>query len=159
MAEPDKIVCTAAPLDPQTEHRLMRDKVAGDGAIVSFTGIARPDTQDDKQVRSLRLEHYPGFTEASIAKGVAKVRACWSIGQCHIVHRVGDMVPGDPIVFVATSARHRRAAFEATDFLMDWLKTEAAFWKCEITANGTKWIEPRAEDIQDRERWEYKANG
>ncbi|MEM1134083.1 MAG: molybdenum cofactor biosynthesis protein MoaE [Pseudomonadota bacterium] len=155
----DHIRCTDAPIDPEAEHRLMRGKLIGDGAMVSFTGIARPVAQDDKNIVTLRLQHYPGFTEGSIAKGVAQARARWGIGQCHIVHRVGDMAPGDPIVFVATSARHRRAAFEATDFLMDWLKTEAAFWKCEITDNGTTWIEPRAKDIQDSQRWKDKVDG
>lgn len=158
MALHDHIMCSEAVLDPEAEHRALRSGGMGDGALVSFTGIARPgsgaDADTSDPVITLRLQHYPGFTEQSIARGVAQARSRWPIQACHIAHRVGDIRPGEVIVFVATTARHRRAAFEATDFLTDWLKTDAAFWKCEITANGAQWIEPRDQDHHDRRRWD-----
>ncbi|MEO1045981.1 MAG: molybdenum cofactor biosynthesis protein MoaE [Pseudomonadota bacterium] len=157
----DHVRCANGPIDPEAEHRAVRQKIAGEGAMASFTGIARPHSDDAMaaEITLLRLQHYPGFTEQSIADGIEQARARWPLGHCHIVHRIGDMVPGDPIVFVAATARHRRAAFAAADFLMDWLKTEAAFWKCEITRAGKKWIAPRDQDYRDRERWEEGQNG
>lgn len=155
MMENTTIMCSQAKLDPEAEHRAVRAALSGDGAVVSFTGIARPyaDDQHGEPITHLKLQHYPGFTEQSIAQGVAMARGRWALGLCHIIHRIGAIAPQDPIVFVATSARHRRAAFEATDFLVDWLKTDAAFWKCEVTARGAQWIAPRLQDHSDRQRW------
>ena len=121
------------------------------GAVASFTGLARGE---DGATTSLELEAYPGFTEAEIQKVADRARARFGLIDLLIRHRVGQIAPGEPIVFVATAARHRRAAFEACDFLMDYLKSRAPFWKKAHGPDGARWIEPRAEDHADIARWE-----
>ena len=138
---------------------------AGAGAIVTFSGLVRPQSAEG-DVQTLHLQAYSPITENGIQQAVDAAQEKWSLSavrviqtkllnvlQNRVIHRIGDMAPGDPIVFVATAAPHRRAAFEAADFLMDYLKTEAIFWKKEITASESRWIEPRAEDYRDRTRW------
>lgn len=156
----DYICCTADLLDPEAAHRALRMAAKGDGALACFTGVARPESAASGAVQRMILQHYPGFTEGSIAEGVAQARGRWAdLGHVHIVHRVGDILPGQPIVFVGTSAKHRRTAFLATDFLMDWLKSEAAFWKKEVTAAGAQWIAPRDQDYADKARWRDGDDG
>lgn len=161
----ETILCTPDPLDPEAAHRALRIAAKGDGALACFTGIARPNSAGlsagiSSIVRSMMLQHYSGFTEASISEGVAKARTRWPDLACvHIIHRVGVILPGEPIVFVGTSAVHRRTVFLATDFLMDWLKSDAAFWKKEVTDSGEAWIAPRAQDAADRKRWERAHGG
>jgi len=121
------------------------------GAVATFTGIARAEAG---QTAVLELEAYPGFTEARIAEIAETARARFELDDLMVLHRVGAIAPGEPIVFVATAARHRRAAFEACDFLMDYLKSRAPFWKKETGPEGTRWIEPRAQDHADIARWE-----
>lgn len=121
------------------------------GAVATFTGIARAEAG---QTAVLELEAYPGFTEARIAEIAETARTRFSLDDLMVLHRVGAIAPGEPIVFVATAARHRRAAFEACDFLMDYLKSRAPFWKKETGPDGTRWIEPRAQDHADIARWE-----
>ena len=120
------------------------------GAVATFTGIARAEAG---QTTALELEAYPGFTEAEIGKTAKRAKARFGLDDFAILHRVGKIAPGDPVVFVATAARHRRAAFEACDFLMDYLKSRAPFWKKEHGPDGERWIEPTAQDHADRERW------
>ncbi len=122
------------------------------GAVVSFTGLARAAT-DGEPVSTLELDAYPGFTEAAIAAIADEARARFAVKDLMIVHRYGPIAPGDAIVFVASAAEHRRAAFQAADFLMDTLKTQAPFWKKEIGPAGERWIEPRAPDYDDAARW------
>ena len=121
------------------------------GAIATFTGLAR-DEQGD--TTTLELEAYPGFTEAAIGKIADEALRRFDLHDFHVVHRVGKITPGEAIVFVATAASHRRAAFEACDFLMDYLKSRAPFWKKETGPAGARWIEPRAQDHADIARWE-----
>jgi molybdopterin synthase catalytic subunit len=121
------------------------------GAVATFTGIARAERGETK---ILELEAYPGFTEGEIGKIAEQARARFSLDDLMILHRVGKIAPGEPIVFVATAAGHRRAAFEACDFLMDYLKSAAPFWKKEHGPAGARWIEPTPQDLQDRARWE-----
>jgi molybdopterin synthase catalytic subunit len=121
------------------------------GAVATFTGIARAEKGETD---ILELEAYPGFTEAQIGKIGEEARRRWSLDDLMIVHRVGRIAPGQPIVFVATAAGHRRAAFEACDFLMDYLKSRAPFWKKEHGPAGARWIEPRPEDYADAARWD-----
>lgn len=121
------------------------------GAIATFTGLARAERG---ATTTLELEAYPGFTEAAIGKIADEAVARFSLDDVQIVHRVGKIAPGEAIVFVATAAPHRRAAFEACDFLMDYLKSRAPFWKKETGPDGSRWIEPRAEDHADIARWE-----
>lgn len=120
------------------------------GAVASFTGLARAEGGETKV---LELEAYPGFTEAQIGAIAETARTRFELQDLMIVHRIGQIAPGEPIVFVATAAAHRRAAFEACDYLMDYLKSRAPFWKKEHGAKGARWIEPRPQDHQDIARW------
>jgi molybdopterin synthase catalytic subunit len=124
------------------------------GAVATFTGIARAEAG---ATVALELEAYPGFTEAEIGKTADRAKVRFGLDDFAILHRVGKIAPGEPVVFVATAARHRRAAFEACDFLMDYLKSKAPFWKKEHGPDGPRWVEPRAEDHADLKRWEKET--
>ncbi len=121
------------------------------GAVVSFTGLARAGSG---AVTRLELEAYPGFTDVEIERMAEAAQARFSLHEVLIVHRVGEIAPGEAIVFVATAAAHRRAAFEAADQLMDYLKSRAPFWKKEHGPDGERWIEPTDQDRSDAERWD-----
>ncbi|MGN3975532.1 molybdenum cofactor biosynthesis protein MoaE [Tsuneonella sp. SYSU-LHT278] len=136
--------------------RLLADfggKMNGEGAVVSFTGLARGTDQDGAPISALVLESYRGVTLHSMEAIAADALARFDITRCRIVHRDGAIAPGDAIVFVACASHHRRAAFEAADYLMDRLKTEAVFWKREEGAAGGRWIEPSDADRADAGRW------
>jgi molybdopterin synthase catalytic subunit len=124
------------------------------GAVVSLTGLMRAE-QGEAEV--LELDAYPGFTEVEIGKAVAAAVARFALQDVLVVHRHGAVAPGEPIVFVATAAAHRRAAFEAADHLMDYLKSRAPFWKRSRGPSGDRWIEPTAQDHQDAARWDAPA--
>jgi len=145
------ITLTEAPFDPGALLGGFCRERAETGAVATFTGLARAE---GGQARVLELEAYPGFTEARIAEIAEMARTRFSLDDLMILHRVGRIAPGEPIVFVATAARHRRAAFEACDFLMDYLKSRAPFWKKEHGPDGARWIEPRDQDHADIARWE-----
>jgi molybdopterin synthase catalytic subunit len=138
------------PFDPGAQLTAFSQGRTETGAIASFTGIARAEKGS---TAILELEAYPGFTEAEIGKIADQARTRFSLHDLAILHRVGKIAPGEPIVFVATAASHRRAAFEACDFLMDYLKSKAPFWKKAHGPQGERWIEPTAQDHADRERW------
>lgn len=121
------------------------------GAVVSFTGLARAS---DGGVERLELEAYPGFTDAEIERMAEAARLRFSLHDVLIVHRIGQIAPGEAIVFVATAAGHRRQAFEAADHLMDYLKSRAPFWKREDGPAGARWIEPTVQDHADAARWD-----
>lgn len=121
------------------------------GAVASFVGIARAEKG---AARTLELEAYPGFTEAEIGKIADRARERFGLDDLLIVHRVGRIEAGEAIVFVATASAHRREAFEACDFLMDYLKSKAPFWKKEHGPGGERWIEPRDQDHADVARWD-----
>lgn len=123
-----------------------------DGAVVSFVGLAR-DGSRAGPVTGLYLDHYPGFTEQSLHAIAADAGRRFAVSDIRVVHRCGAVAPGEAIVFVAVAAVHRRPAFEAADYLMDRLKTEAAFWKREDGPGGARWIEPTDTDRADRARW------
>jgi len=120
------------------------------GAIVTFTGTVR-DQQGD--VEQMTLEHYPGMTEKKLAEIEAEAHARWPLEASLIVHRYGRLEPGDRIVLVACASPHRDAAFDACRFLIDWLKTEAPFWKLEETDAGAQWVDARDSDDTARKRW------
>jgi molybdopterin synthase catalytic subunit len=120
------------------------------GAVVSFSGICRDDGKDGA---TLRLEHYPGMAEAEIARHADEAMSRWPLNGITVVHRVGRLVPGDNIVLVLTASQHRQAAFEAAEFLMDYLKTNAPFWKHEEGKSGAKWVEAREHDDAAAARW------
>jgi molybdopterin synthase catalytic subunit len=148
------IALSEAPFDPGALLSEFAKGRAEVGAVATFTGLARAEAGG---TAILELEAYPGFTEAQIGKIAEQARDRFGLDDLMIRHRVGKIAPGEPIVFVATAARHRRAAFEACDFLMDYLKSRAPFWKKERGPDGDRWIEPRAEDHADIARWEEKA--
>jgi len=128
---------------------------AGDprvGAVVSFVGTVR-DLNEGAQVAELELEHYPGMTERSLEDIVAQARARWPLFGALVLHRVGPMQPMEQIVLVAASAAHRGEAFAACEFIMDYLKTEAPFWKKEQTPEGARWVDARVSDDAARSKW------
>ena len=143
----------AAELRPDEELARFIATVAGDGAVVSFVGLARPKNAAGEAVTGLFLDAYPGMTVKSLEAIAADALARFPVSAVHIVHRSGEIAPGQPIVFAAAAAPHRRAAFEAADYLMDRLKTDAAFWKREQRVDGAAWIEPSEADRADRARW------
>lgn len=120
------------------------------GAIVTFTGLVRDDTG---RMTALELEHYPGMTESAIAKIVDEAVARWNLADCLVIHRYGRLAVGEPIMMVATASRHRVAAFEAAEFLMDYLKSRAPFWKKEIGPEGTAWVAAKEADEAALKRW------
>jgi molybdopterin synthase catalytic subunit len=123
------------------------------GGIACFVGVVR-DRAGEKPIRAMTLEHYPGMTEAKLAEIEAEARRRWPLLDCLIIHRVGRLVPGERIVLVATASAHRRDALEACQFLIDWLKTKAPFWKSEESADGTAhWVEARTADDAAAQRW------
>ncbi|WP_275553986.1 molybdopterin synthase catalytic subunit MoaE [Mixta sp. Marseille-Q2659] len=124
-----------------------------DGAVVTFTGKVRNHNLGDN-VSALTLEHYPGMTEKALAEIVEEARQRWPLQRISVIHRVGELFPGDEIVFVGVSAAHRGAAFESAEFIMDYLKTRAPFWKREATPEGDRWVEARDSDQQAAGRWD-----
>ncbi len=121
------------------------------GAVATFVGLARAEKG---AAAALELEAYPGFTEAAIGEIAEAATSRFALQDVQIVHRVGRIAPGEAIVFVATAASHRREAFEACDFLMDYLKSRAPFWKKEHGPDGARWIEPTDRDRTDAQRWD-----
>jgi molybdopterin synthase catalytic subunit len=132
---------------------------AGDariGAVVSFVGTVR-DMNDGDQVAELELEHYPGMTERSLEDIVEQARARWPLYGALVVHRIGPMKPQEQIVLVACSAAHRGEAFAASEFIMDYLKTDAPFWKKEQTPGGARWVDARSSDDTAKAKWATRA--
>jgi molybdopterin synthase catalytic subunit len=122
------------------------------GAVVTFTGVCRGD-EDGKPIAALTLEHYPGMAEAEIGRHAETAIARWPLTGLTVIHRVGRITPGENIVLVLTASAHRQAAFEAAEFLMDYLKANAPFWKSEESAKGKSWIEARDHDDAAAARW------
>lgn len=121
------------------------------GAIVSFTGLVRNTPKGD--LDRMEIEHYPGMTERALHEIAQKAKARWSLDNLLILHRYGDVKPGETIMMVATASRHRVAAFEAAEYLMDYLKSRAPFWKKEFTTSGATWVESKNEDEDALRRW------
>ena len=133
-----------------------KELVAGDtaaGAVVTFVGRVR-DLNLARNVLGLRLEHYPGMTEKSLQAIADEACSRWNILRWKIIHRVGDLKLGDNIVFVGVTSAHREDAFNAANFLMDYLKTRAPFWKKELTEQGSVWIDAQEKDVLSAKRWE-----
>ncbi len=122
------------------------------GAVVNFIGICRGN-DDGRTVRALTLEHYPGMAEAEIGRHTAEALARWPLTGLTVIHRHGRIEPGENIVLVVTASSHREAAFQSAEFLMDYLKTSAPFWKREEGAQGAAWVEARHEDDKAAARW------
>jgi molybdopterin synthase catalytic subunit len=122
------------------------------GGVVSFAGLVRDDADGDR-LKSMTLEHFPGMTERELARVEEEARVRWSLLDVLVVHRFGELLPGDRIVLVVTIAQHRADAFEAASFLMDYLKTRAPFWKRELRASGEHWVDARDSDDAAAARW------
>ncbi|MEM1138583.1 MAG: molybdenum cofactor biosynthesis protein MoaE [Pseudomonadota bacterium] len=150
--------------DPGAEIKALTQDRTEIGAVVSFTGLVRGassggDDASHPTITAMTLEHYPGMTEAALADIEAEAHARWPLTGSVIIHRIGRLLPGEPIVLVVTASAHRRAAFEAAEFLMDWLKTKAPFWKREETDAGARWVEATEADEAATARWAQSSAG
>ena len=138
--------------DTGYEISVLRNARKDTGAVVSFIGQVR-DLNEGDAVSQLTLEHYPGMTEKALEAIVSQAQSRWDILDALIIHRVGTLQPTDQIVLVAVSSAHRGEAFKACEFIMDYLKTEAPFWKKEVTNTGERWVDAKLTDDDARERW------
>lgn len=144
---------TDAPLDPAAELSRFMAMLGEEGAVVSFAGIARPRARDGAEVERVFLDHHPRLTQRSIDEIARAASQRFAVSAITAAHRFGAVRPGETIVFVAVASQHRRAAFEAADYVMDRLKTDAVFWKREDAVDGSRWIEPTEADRAERARW------
>jgi molybdopterin synthase catalytic subunit len=130
----------------------LSDKNTNVGGVCSFVGMVR-EFDLGSAITAMTLEHYPGMTEKQLAKIEAEANERWPLEDSLIIHRYGRMEPGEQIVLVVTTSGHRKAAFEACEFLIDWLKTKAPFWKSEETEDGAKWVEAKVSDDEAADKW------
>jgi molybdopterin synthase catalytic subunit len=148
--------------DLATEYAALRERAGDAGAIVTFTGLVReiynPKVQDqateESPIQSLFLEHYPGMTEKCLQDILEQAAKKWPLLAVRIIHRIGKLKPGEEIVFVGAASAHRHAAFDAAQFMMDYLKSNAPFWKKQSTAAGTHWVDSRESDADAIKRWQ-----
>ena len=140
------------PFDAGAEIAALTEGRDDVGAVVSFQGVVRKGDGEDA-ITAMTLEHYPGMTEAELARIEREAHARFALQASLVIHRYGRMLPGEAIVLVVTTSRHRRAAFDACSFLMDWLKTQAPFWKLEETPAGERWVQAKAGDDAAASRW------
>ena len=139
-------------LDFDAQEEVTRLSVLGTGGVNTFVGVVR-DSNDESDVKCLRLEHYPGMTEKQIEEILSEASSRFDILAATVIHRVGDLYPGDQIVFVGVASAHRGEAFDAAEFLIDYLKTKATFWKKEFTPEGPRWLTTRKTDVDTGEDW------
>lgn len=142
-----------ADFDVAEEIAVLRSRSKEIGAIATFQGLVS-DLNDGDQVTELTLEHYPGMTEKQLEKIVMEAEERWPLLGVRVIHRIGALQVTDQIVFVGVASRHRKAAFEACEFIMDYLKTDAPFWKKEQTESGSRWVDSRQSDRQAKSRWD-----
>ena len=138
--------------DFNAEDEINALRLAGVGAIVTFTGIVR-DKAEHPDLIAMTLEHFPGMTEQEIQTIIDQARERWPLRAVRVIHRVGRLLPQENIVFVGTASAHRQAAFDSASFIMDYLKTKAPFWKKEETPAGASWVEARDDDDKALEKW------
>ena len=148
----DKVIVQAKDFDLTTEVNFARSKNPQIGAIVSFVGTVR-DLQSET-LKSLTLEHYPEMTEKSLESIVIKARSRWELENITIIHRVGKLLISDQIVLVIVTSKHRQEAFDSCNFIMDYLKTDAPFWKKESSDKEEKWVDSSSNDKKQKKRWE-----
>ena len=146
-----RIVVDDAVFDPGAELNGFSDGVHGMGAVVSFSGIVRQNGAGT--LKAMEIEHYPGMTAKAIRGMAEEAVGRWGLGDVLVIHRYGPLAPGEPIMMVATAGPHRKDAFEAAEFLMDYLKSRAPFWKKETTVDGEEWGAARDEDEAALDRW------
>ena len=147
----NKIIVQTEDFDLASEVELIKSTNSSIGAVVSFIGTVRDLTSES--LVSLTLEHYPGMTEKSLISIAEKARKKWEIESVTIIHRVGTLGIGDQIVLVITSSKHRQAAFDSCNYIMDFLKTDAPFWKKEVSDKEEKWVGKRESDEEQKKRW------
>ncbi|MCJ0974888.1 molybdopterin synthase catalytic subunit MoaE [Pseudomonas sp. PS1] len=140
------------PFDPGAELNALHAANLGIGAVAGFVGYVR-DFNDGEDVAGMFLEHAPGMTEKALQKIIDEARERWPLLRLDILHRVGPLEPGEPIVFVGAASAHREAAFDGCRFVMDYLKTRAPFWKKEQTPSGPRWVEGRSSDQDAAQKW------
>ncbi len=150
-----KISIQQVDFDLGAETAALRRGNAKIGAIASFVGLVR-DINDGSGVTTLTLEHYPGMTEKALAGIVLQAQSRWDVLDCTVIHRVGELKPTDQIVLVIVASGHRGDAFDACNFIMDYLKTQAPFWKKEQTPEGERWVDSRDSDAKAALRWQDK---
>jgi molybdopterin synthase catalytic subunit len=146
-----RIVVQEGPFDLGAEANRFAEGHRDMGAIVTFTGVVRDLASGD--LDAMEIEHYPGMTEAALTEITEQAMARWSLGDALVIHRHGRLSPGDLIMMVATAAPHRKDAFEAAEFLMDYLKSRAPFWKKEHSSTGADWVDAKDEDEDALSRW------
>jgi molybdopterin synthase catalytic subunit len=152
----ERVRIRSADFDLSAEVAALRAGDGGVGAVVAFVGMVR-DRNDGQDVSRMELEHYPGMTEAAIEAMIDAAHQRFDISAVRVVHRVGPLEPTDQIVLVAVSSAHRGQAFQACEFLMDYLKTQAPFWKKESTRDGARWVDARSSDDAALERWGIRS--
>ncbi|MCR8547860.1 molybdenum cofactor biosynthesis protein MoaE [Salipiger sp. P9] len=145
-----RVVVQEEPFDFGAEAERFAAERSDMGAVVTFTGVVRDVTGG---LEGMEIEHYPGMTEKALAKIAAEAQARWSLGEVLVIHRYGKMTAGERIMMVATAAPHRKNAFEAAEFLMDYLKSRAPFWKKERAEGGQSWVAAKDEDEAALDRW------
>jgi molybdopterin synthase catalytic subunit len=154
---PPRVAIQTADFDLSTEVAALRAGDAGVGAVASFVGTVR-DRNDGSGVSEMELEHYPGMTERAIEAMIDAAMQRFEIRAARVIHRVGRLLPGEQIVLVAVTSAHRGQAFQACEFLMDYLKTQAPFWKKEVTPDGARWVDARVADDAALQRWGIAVN-
>lgn len=147
-----RILVQEAPFDAGAELNAFQAGKTDMGAVVTFSGLVRD--LPEAPLRHMLIEHYPGMTERALTKIAKEACARWSLGDVLVIHRYGQMAPGDQIMMVATASPHRKDAFAAADFLMDYLKSRAPFWKKEVTADGSDWVAAKDEDEEALRQWQ-----
>lgn len=147
-----KVSVQIADFSIEKEYDLIKGSGQGQGAVVTFSGLVR-DNNLGKEVTGLFLEHYPGMTEKLLIEICHKAIKRWQLAAVTVIHRVGKLGLNDQIVFVGVSAKHRNAAFEGCQFIMDYLKTQAPFWKKEYSIDGDKWVDAKVSDTEATQRW------
>ncbi len=150
-----RVLVQAEPFDVGAEYERLRDGCTGAGALANFVGVVRSDRH--RPITALTLEHYPGMTQTALERIAQDAVARFQLLGCTVIHRFGTLVPGEGIVLVVTAASHRQAALDGTAFLIDWLKTDAPFWKKEHLAHGEDvWVGARVSDEKAAERWKSR---
>ncbi|MDC9727248.1 MAG: molybdopterin synthase catalytic subunit MoaE [Candidatus Thioglobus sp.] len=147
----NKILVQEENFDLTTEVALARGNDSDIGAVVSFVGTVRD--LDDASIKKMTLEHYPQMTEKALNTIVEQAQARWPLGNTTVIHRVGELNINDQIVLVITTSKHRKAAFKSCEFIMDYLKTQAPFWKKEHTNTDSKWVEAKDSDTSQVDKW------
>ncbi|UAA40553.1 molybdopterin synthase catalytic subunit MoaE [Paraneptunicella aestuarii] len=151
----DYISVQSQDFDLKTEYQALTEHNQTDGAVVTFVGLVR-DFNEGKSVTALHLEHYPAMAERSLQDIVAQARTRWSLGRIRVIHRFGTLSLSEQIVFVGVSAKHRGDAFGACEFIMDFLKTRAPFWKKEQSSEGLHWVDAKQSDANKADDWNQK---